>query len=176
MSDEKQQQAKSKKDDWQTPEWLWKTIDRNDEIDLDPCPGVDTEIGNHNIDPRHHDGLDYPWEGTVFVNPPYSEKADWLEKVVEETKRNTVDTIYVITPDSTDVGSWWHKWIAPHASHTIFFEHRVKFVKPETGEQAGNPPGGTALHIFGKVPHRVIEAFQNGERGVDVVTRASRFD
>jgi hypothetical protein len=52
----------------------------------------------------------------------------------------------------------------------------VKFVEPETGEQADNPPGGTALHIFGKVPHRVIEAFQKGERGVDVVTRASRFD
>lgn len=176
MSGEQRQQSKTDKDDWQTPEWLWKTIDRNDPIDLDPCPGEGTEIGKHNIDPRHHDGLDYPWEGTVFVNPPYSAKTEWLEKCAKESRRNTVDTIYVLTPDSTDVGEWWHEYVVPNASHTIFFEYRVKFTDPETGEEAGSPPFGTALHIFGDAPYRVIEAFRQADRGVDVVTRATQIN
>lgn len=175
MTGTQQQQSKSDKDDWQTPEWLWGLINKYDPIDLDPCPGDGTEIGKHNIDPHHHDGLDYPWEGTVFVNPPYSEKTEWIAKCAEEAERSTVDRIYLITPDSTDVGEWWHAHIAPNCSHTIFFKYRVNFIDPKTGEEAGNPPFGTALHVFGDVRQSVIKAFEAHDRGTDIVTRATGF-
>ena len=150
------QQSKSDKDDWQTPHRVLRSIKATTGVDMDPCAGPGTDIGDINIT-EDQDGLSYPWEGYVYVNPPFSDKGTWLDKAIEEYQKKPVDAIYFLTPDSTDVKSWWHGKIAKHADWTLFYEGRVKFYDPALGEQRKSPPGGVGLHIFGNVPNLTLE-------------------
>lgn len=161
------QQSKTDKDDWQTPARVLAPIQATDPIDMDPCAGEETEIGDINISPPQ-DGLSYDWEGTVFCNPPYSDKKAWLDKAAQEYQRNTADRVYVLIPDSTDVISWWHEIIAENCRWTVFFNGRVKYIDPDTGEKVGSPPHGSALAIFGDPPDSTLRAL-SGEG--DVVKR-----
>lgn len=171
---EEMQQSKSKKDDWLTPESITTPLNRYDGIDLDPCPGRHTEIGDAN--PRQRDGwdgLERGWGGVCFVNPPFSEKIAWAKKAVEESRTRNVDRVYLLSPDCTSHKSFWHEWIEPAAEFTCFFEGRVKYIDPETGEEAGNPSFGSALHVFGSTPPREVLNWMD-ESG-DLVTRGLFF-
>lgn len=147
--------VRSDKDDWQTPSRILEPIQKTTPITMDPCAGPDTEIGEINIT-EDQDGLSYAWEGTVFMNPPFSRKEEWLQKAAQEYQRQTVDRIYAVTPDNTDAISSWHEYIVPHVEWTLFYESRINFIDPETGEQANSPAGGTALHVFGDAPNRTL--------------------
>mgnify|MGYP002761021448 CR=1 FL=1 len=147
---------KSKKDVWQTPPEVYEPIaDAHGGIDTDPCAGRGTEIAERNIRPPEN-GLAQPWVGVVFMNPPFSNKTEWLEKAVEESQRQAVDVVYVLTPDSTDVASWWHEYIAAHAPVTWFATSRVNFIDPETGEQASGVSFNTAISVFGEAPQQLL--------------------
>lgn len=152
------------KDDWQTPPELVQDLQQAvDRIDLDPCAHPETSIGARNwaLD-KGIDGLERSWNGykTVFVNPPFSYKTEWLEKIVEEvsTDRPTPRTIILLTPDSTDTKSWWHGYIAPHAQYICFSEGRIAYY--EDGVRADSPTFGTAISIFGECPDDLLHTLQ----------------
>lgn len=148
-------QSLNEKDNWQTPAWVYEGIaERIGGFDLDPCSGESTTIGEWNYYlSLGMDGLQWPWFGDVWVNPPFSFKSDWVEHAVEQHEYNDdVDRIFLLTPDSTDVKSWFHGKIVPAADYVWFAEGRVKFLEPQTGEPAGSPSFGTAVSVFGEIP------------------------
>lgn len=157
----------AKKDTWQTPPKLIDIIESHVNIDLDPCAGKDTMIGDENIRlPRN--GKAYEWSGTVFVNPPFSNKSDWLQKAVEEYQSGNTDLIIFLTPDSTDVKSWYHKYIVEHAEYTWFSYGRIDYIDPtkdeEENEKTSGATFGTALSFFGDVPESLLkELNENGD-------------
>jgi phage N-6-adenine-methyltransferase len=154
------QHANKEKDVWQTPNWLWKGIaERVGGFDLDPCAGPDTEIADRNLYiGRGEDGLDATWKAeNVFVNPPFSEKADWLEKVVDE--KINYERCFVITPDSTDTKSWWHEYIAEHADYVWFPYGRVGYYDPIDEKIKGSPSFGSAVSVFGDIPQKLMAWF-----------------
>lgn len=162
------QQSKGKKDDWQTPDRVLDPIQRTDPIDMDPCAGPNTDIGKINLT-EEDDGFTTPWEGVVFMNPEFSRKAKWIKRAIDQYENNrTVDRVYILVPDSTDVKEWWHGMIVPNCSWTVFFEGRVKYIDPAKGEQVGNPPGGSCLSVLGDPPDATLRALS--EVG-DVVKR-----
>jgi len=69
-----------KNDTLQTPEWVYKKLG---EFYLDPCAGLNTNIAkiNWSIE-RGENGLERKWIGTVFCNPPFSEKEKWIDKMI----------------------------------------------------------------------------------------------
>jgi len=70
-----------KNDCLQTPTWIYKELGV---IDLDPCAGINTDIGvNNYIIENGLDGLELPWNGFVYCNPPFSQKEQWSEKMIE---------------------------------------------------------------------------------------------
>jgi len=152
---------KSKKDVWQTPEELWKPIDKRNTIKLDPCAGTNTSIGEINY--THKDnGLTQDWTGTVWVNPPFSQKKKWMKKAKDEIKN--CETIYIITPDSTDVKSWWHGQLANFCEWVWFSEGRINYVDPEDGEQKTGVSFGTSINIAGSLDNDVKKWFdKNGD-------------
>lgn len=162
------QQSKSEKDDWQTPPRVYEPIQRTDGIDMDPCAAPDTNIGDINLT-EEHDGLSTPWEGVVFMNPEFSRKKTWIKRAIDEYLNNpAVERVYILTPDSTDVKSWWHGLLRPACTWTVFFRGRVKYIDPESGEQEKSPPGGSALSILGNPPDETLRALS--EEG-DVMKR-----
>lgn len=126
-------------------------------IHLDPCAGKDTHVGIVNFRFPETDGLEQPWFGNVFVNPPFSKKSDFLQKTIDE--RDGTNVIYVLTPDSTDTKSWWHEYIAEYADYIWFSKGRISYIDPETGEKAGSPTFGTAISIFGEPGDKTLKRF-----------------
>lgn len=75
------QSARMKNDEWLTPPEIVKALG---EFDLDPCSPVvrpwETAAKHYT---REDDGLVQPWQGRVWLNPPFGREAvKWLRKLV----------------------------------------------------------------------------------------------
>lgn len=152
------------KDTWQTPPEILDVLTDYLTFDVDPCAGEGTDIAKDNVRlPRN--GLAVQWNGVIFLNPPFSEKVKWLKKAVEEYQKGNADLIVVLTPDSTDVKSWWHGLIVPNATYTWFSHGRVDYIDPDTDddESTSGATFGTALSFFGDVPEDLLKELD--ERG-----------
>lgn len=69
-----------KNDCLKTPEWVYNELGM---IDLDPCAGLDTQIGKENYRVEEgSNGLNLDWKGFVYCNPPFSQKEQWAEKMI----------------------------------------------------------------------------------------------
>ena len=69
-----------KNDCLQTPKWI---IDELGAIDLDPCAGLNTQIGKTNWSiERDENGLNKNWFGFVYCNPPFSQKEEWATRMI----------------------------------------------------------------------------------------------
>lgn len=162
MTNQTRHYALSDKDNWMTPpETVADLNDALDGIDLDPCAGATTDIGdiaNYRLE-DDQDGLKLPWFGTVFVNPPFSYKKDWLEKVETEIQAGRVETVVVLTPDGTDTISWWHEYIAENAEYICFREGRLDYVDP-AGSDGPGATFGTAFSVYGEVPQDLIDTLE----------------
>lgn len=70
-----------KNDTLQTPKWVYSQLGH---IDLDPCAGINTNIGSTNwAIERNEDGIIMEWFGFVYCNPPFSEKELWIDKMIK---------------------------------------------------------------------------------------------
>lgn len=151
----------SKKDIWQTPDEVLDLIQEN--IDLDPCAAPDTSIGDINYT-KDDDGLSKEWYGNVFINPPFTNKDAFLQKTIEQSEKGNTDVIFVITPDSTDVQSWWHSRIEPHSDYVWFSNGRIDYINPTSpGPNNNKATFGTAMSIFGEPSDETLrELLDNG--------------
>lgn len=142
---------------WFTPKYIFDAIGL--EFDMDPCsPGE----GLTNVPAKKHltiveDGLVTPWEGTVFVNPPYGKHTPiWMKKLAQHN-----DGIALVFA-RTDV-KWFQENIAT-SSALCFISSRVKFHKGHIGpgSQVGTPGAGSMLIAYGD---KAAEALKNSGLG-----------
>lgn len=108
--------------DWRTPPEVISLVHEvfEDGIDLDPCAGTSV-LARRNIR-LPENGLEVPWEGTVFVNPPFQENKDWFRKCDLEAFRAQ---IILLSPARTDT-KYWHEFV-PKADAVCFWKGRLKF-------------------------------------------------
>jgi len=117
-------------DVWLTPRWLAYALGP---FDLDPCAAPSPRPWNTAL---HHielpsDGLSAAWFGRVWLNPPYSSAAPWLEKMASH--RN--GTALIFARVETDA---WHQWIWPHAYRVFFPKGRIQFCLPDGTQKDGS--------------------------------------
>ena len=119
--------------DWATPDYVLKELDKEFKFDFDPCP-------LHN-DLEKWDGLREDWSGTsVFLNPPYNRKVKeaFIHKAVEESRKGK--TIVMLLPVSTST-KIFHEVILKHAAEIRFIRKRIKFKGMNTkGEYVSDKP------------------------------------
>jgi hypothetical protein len=121
------------KDEWLTPPEIIKSLG---EFDLDPCSPInrpwDTAKNHYTI---QDDGLLLPWNGRVWLNPPYGNKIDaWLQKAA--LHQNCMVLIFA----RTDTASF-HANVFNQADSILFIKGRLKFyhVSGKQGDSAGAP-------------------------------------
>jgi hypothetical protein len=114
-------------------------------FDLDPCgaPGHPTattvwtpeEIG---------DGLSLPWEGRVWLNPPYGrEQRPWMEMLVSHGQGTA------LIPVATGT-KLWQEIVLPYATAILFYRHRVSFLRRDgKDDDSMVAPAASGLVAFG---------------------------
>src|SRR3990167_9500079 len=89
-------------DEWYTPPWLFEKLGL--EFDLDPASPGESVVPWIPAD-EHWSmaGLDLPWHGRVWLNPPYGPRngiRPWLEKL------KTHGNGFALVPNRTGA-DWW---------------------------------------------------------------------
>lgn len=101
-------------DDWATPKWLYDLLDAAFSFNLDPCP----------LEPKE-DGLGLEWNGSVFVNPPYSNVQGFFEKAEQEWESGRAHIIVFLVFANTDT-QWFHRYV--YGKYKVVpIEGRLKF-------------------------------------------------
>ena len=138
-------------DDRGTPEDLIRELQKANGglFTTDPCSGAEPRPIAETRWTVGDNGLAQDWEGSVFVNPPYSEMDDWVDKVLTENKRNATDYILLLckSPRTSD---WFHA-AAEEAGHILVFDHRLKFHGSDDAA-----PFSSCILTYGDVPESVL--------------------
>src|SRR5260221_4932581 len=125
------------RNDWQTPQQVVEhVIVALGAIDLDPCS---VDAANPTIPAKKHytvgdNSLSRPWEGRVWLNPPYGRAIGaWINKLCDEFEYGGVNAAIALVPARTET-QWWQRLSAyPYCA----FHSRVKFVNSD--RRPGHP-------------------------------------
>lgn len=127
---------------WLTPPWI---LDRLGRFDLDPCAAPEPRpwaTAEHHI-ALPDDGLSAPWEGRVWLNPPYSTQAAlWLAKMADHNH----GTALIFARTDT---RWFQDHILAKATALLFLRGRVKFHRADGTEGTDNGGAPSVLCAYG---------------------------
>jgi len=158
-------------DEVATKRSLWEPLsDAIGGFDLDPASGAEpTPIATERYTPAD-DGLAQPWHGTVWLNPPFSDKTRWYKKLVDEYWNGDVDrAVALATVDPS--ADWFHEWFST-ADVLCFLDGRDWYLagdSPTFSTQVGvwNPNEGIIEQLQGMgTLVRPIDT-NNGQQGID---------
>lgn len=129
-------------------------------VDLDPATVVvaNDVVGAARIYTLAEDGLTKPWEGRVWMNPPYAQPAvmEFCEKLARHYSEGDVTEACVMVNNATET-RWFHVLI-PIASAICFPLGRIKFWHPD---RESAPLQGQAIIYIGANGDRFREAFKS---------------
>jgi hypothetical protein len=129
------------KEEWITPRWI---TDEIGPFDLDPCAPVDPPwpISDKTYT-IFDDGLKQPWEGFVWLNPPYGRKThEWIKRLAHHG--NGIG----LTLARTDT-KFFHDEIFDKANCVFFLKGRVNFHHVNGSRAASNVGAGSVLAGYG---------------------------
>lgn len=136
---------------WLTPPSIIQSLGV---FDLDPCAAPSPRpwlTANHHFDGSNYDGLDEPWFGRVWLNPPYDEKlGSWMEKMASH--RNGIALVFARTEIEV-----WQRWIWPYADTILFIAGRLYFYLPDGTRAKGNAGGPSALIAYSAHDSLVVQ-------------------
>lgn len=134
-------------DEWYTPSWMFKAL--GVEFDLDPCsPGAPPS----SVPAKRHltksdNGLTAEWSGSVWLNPPFSGKRPWYERLVGHG--NGIALMPART-ETIDLQTYMSA-----ADALLFLKGRIYFERGHRPGANGNgvittPPFGIVLCAYGR--------------------------
>lgn len=145
--------------EWYTPKSIIEAaIKVMGEITLDPATSelANKTVNAKNIFTAEDNGLEKPWSGNVWLNPPYSADliGQFAEKAVKE--RPNYEQIIVLVNNATET-EWFNKFVSI-ATAVCFPRSRVKFYKPDGN--IGAPLQGQAIIYCGSKDSLFVETFK----------------
>jgi ParB family transcriptional regulator, chromosome partitioning protein len=118
-------------------------------FDLDPASSsvANRTVGAERFFTLADNGLEQPWHGRVWLNPPYAQPAiaQFSEKLSSEWEAGNLLSAIALTHNYTDT-AWFHR-LAGACSAICFTRGRIGFINPQ-GQKAA-PTQGQAFFYFG---------------------------
>jgi len=124
-------------DEWFTP---CRIVQPLGIFDLDPAAGPMNHATRNFRAVHGEDGLALPWEGRVWLNPPYSNVHLWLEKMAAHGNG-------IALVNARPETQWFQK-TAAGATALLFLKGRIKFLRPDS--EPTNPTVGSVLVAWGE--------------------------
>jgi phage N-6-adenine-methyltransferase len=149
----------NKQDEWYTPlDILDRAIEVLGVINVDPAT---SEIAQELVQAdtwytEKENGLNFPWEGTVWCNPPYSAVLikKFTAKFAEEYELGNITEGIILTNSGTD--TLWNQNLAPYVqAYTL---GRISFMQPD-GSTKSKGGRGQVFTYVGNNPKKFIEVF-----------------
>jgi hypothetical protein len=133
---------------WLTPPELVEALG---EFDLDPCgaPGHVLAARTYLLE-NGEDGLRDPWEGRVWLNPPYGkDAAPFLSRLAEHGQG--IALIFA----RTETG-WFHEQVWEKASGILFLKGRVTFLDADKVPAKANSGAPSCLVAYGEEDAEIL--------------------
>lgn len=115
-------------DSYGTPRWLTAMLPM---VDTDPCSNPRSTVRARRTFSleKKLNGLKLPWNGSVFLNFPYSLPMAWVEKLIAEmTAGRCTEAIVLAKLDSSTF--WWNTLISYGLPELWMFDRRILFDEP----------------------------------------------
>jgi len=129
-------------DDWATPWDLIRQLEAEfGPFELDPCATERTAKAPRWFE-KSIDGLQQPWAGRVFCNPPYSNVGAWLRKARQSAAEGALVVCLIPAHTGRD---YWHEDV-DGVAEVRFLRGRVRFTGPLG--LPGHAPFYSALVIY----------------------------
>jgi hypothetical protein len=128
-------------DSYCTPRWLTGLLPL---VDVDPCGNPRSTVRArraYSLETRL-DGLQLPWQGTVFLNWPYSAPGPWATKLAEELTAGRCTEAIVLCKLDTST-AWWRTLTSHGQPELWMFDKRLLFDEPPALVEARIARGGS---------------------------------
>jgi hypothetical protein len=145
-----------------TPEYVLGPVRRalGGTIDLDPCTTIENPCDASRFYAPPVDGLQYPWRGRIFVNPPYGKaRESWVRKCAVAGCNGS--RVVLLIPSATDTRIFQEALAS--ATAVVFIKGRVKFgvLRPNRRQAAASHPSALIgwnldLHECSELGARVV--------------------
>lgn len=147
-------------DCWETPAHVIAAVrEVLGGIDLDPTTKPANPTGAAQFFTKEDDCLTRQWHGTVYMNPPYSKPAPFLEKLVTEYREGRVTQAIALCKQGVLSNKGTGKLIHQSKSAQCLWEGRLDF-KHSSRKQKGNSNNFDVVAIYwGPAPDRFKEVF-----------------
>lgn len=143
-------------DEWYTPPSIFVAL--GETYDLDPCsPGPDHWVPALKVYTKEDDGLAKPWNGFVFMNPPFGGRnghVPWLKKFLHHGNGIAIVRAYTSA-------AWFHDWVVPHVNTLVFPRGKTQFIRQD-GSVGKSPGHGIALLGLGKRAETALRCSELG--------------
>ena len=147
-------------DVWLTPPWI---IEAFGPFDLDPCAANPRPFNCAAKNYTEQDNsLILPWEGLVFMNPPYGrETGVWMDKMAEHN--NGIALVFARTATK-----WWHRTVSK-ATGILFPNKLIKFLYADGSMPKFAAPSPSCFISFGlEARNRLLYAWSEYNLGMFV--------
>jgi ParB family chromosome partitioning protein len=151
----------SGENEWYTPAIYIEAARRvMGSIDTDPAS---SDIANDTVKAKTYhtvedNGLEQPWSGNVWMNPPYAQPlvAEFSEALSAKYESGEITQACILVNNATE--TVWFQRMMSLCSAICFIRGRVKFVD-KAGLSTGAPLQGQAILYLGKNPQRFATEF-----------------
>lgn len=135
-------------DYFETPPEIFDQLERIYNFDMDVAWNEDNCLCPKCITEKQ-DALKGTWIGRCFCNPPFSKKAEFIKKAVEELEKGSLYICVMILPLNCMDTKVWHEYIEDKFYYEIL-QGRIAFIDPETRRPKKGNNSGTVIVYFKK--------------------------
>ena len=132
-------------DEFETPDSIFKQLDYIFNFQIDAA----ATLNNKKCPYYFPDAMCGEWNGRTFCNPPFSKKADFIQKAHEEVQQKRCPIVVMILPLNCMDTKVWHEVIEGRYHYEIL-KGRIAFIDPETKKPRKGNNSGTVIVYFKK--------------------------